>query len=71
MDTKTKLALGVGVIVGVATLAVPASTVFITLLIGMLLIPPLVVAGYVLVYGVSVISREISEKETDTMMIQT
>ena len=71
MDTKTKLALGASFIVGVATLTVPASTVFITLLLGMLLVPPLVVAGYVLVYGASVISREISEKQTDIVMIQT
>ena len=70
MDKKTKLALGAGVAVGVATLAIPVSTIFMTLLLGMLFIPPLVVTGYVLVYGASVISGEISEKETGTMIIQ-
>ena len=70
MDKKTKLSLGAGVIVGVATLTIPVSTTSITLLLGMLFIPPIVVAGYILVYGASVISDEISEKETDTIIIQ-
>lgn len=70
MDKKTKLALGAGVAVGVVTLAVPVSTVFVALLLGMLLIPPVVGAGYVLVYGASVISREISEKEKDVMVVR-
>ena len=70
MDKKTKLVLGAGIIVGVAALAFPVSTVFITLLLAMLLIPPLVVAGYVLAEGSSVLYREISEKEKDTMIIQ-
>ncbi|MCX9013262.1 MAG: hypothetical protein OIN89_00445 [Candidatus Methanoperedens sp.] len=70
MDKKTKLALGAGAAVGVVTLAVPVSTVFVTLLLGMLLIPPVVGAGYVLVYGASVISREISEKEKDVMVVR-
>lgn len=70
MDRNTKIVLGAGFIVMASLLLFPVSAVFITMLLGLLFIPPVIVAGYFFVYGFSVISSEISENEKDVMVIQ-
>ena len=72
IDKKVKTALIVGIISTYIAVSYPVSTIFITLLLGLIFVPPILVFVYVLKEGIPLISselRDIFESKKDTFVI--
>jgi len=58
-----------GLFVLITAFYISASTAFVTLLLGFLFVPPVVMIGAALVQGASVISNELFKPEKESMVI--
>ena len=68
VNRKTMLMLA-GIFILSAAFYISASTAFITLLLGLLFVPPALMIGAALVQGSSEISNELFKPEKDSMVI--
>ena len=61
IDKKVKTALIVGIVSTYIAVSYPVSTIFITLLLGLIFVPPILVFVYVLKVGIPLISNELKD----------
>ena len=61
IDKKVKTALIVGIVSTYIAVSYPVSTIFITLLLGLIFVPPILVFVYVLKEGIPLISSELKD----------
>ena len=72
INRKTKLVVAVGFAGVIVALYVSISTIFIVLLLGLLIVPPVLALASTLIEGTSIISKELmQESEKAAMIIST